>query len=186
MKVVLTHMSVSADRAWKALTHCRRTEESRCLAHWLVSHDMEVLVHSIGLQKQITPLLFPALCAWFQERKLNTSKVCKWGDVIQKWETAGSFRLFLTLWPLWCRIGCLHTSRRCSWSLAKFCWNYELWHPPRFTWRNNLSSAPSASTDARLFNRDTRAQIFPFGQSVSTRKSCLIIIKPRASIFPSV
>lgn len=50
------------------------------------------------------------------------------------------------------------------------------------TWEDDLSSVLSALTDATLFSRDTCTQIFPFGQSVSTRKCCLINYNQALSI----
>lgn len=44
-----------------------------------------------------------------------------------------------------------------------------------FIWEDDLSSGLSALTDATLFSRDTCTQIFPFEQSVSTRKKVIFI-----------
>lgn len=43
-----------------------------------------------------------------------------------------------------------------------------------FTWEDDLSAVKSSQTDATLFGSDTRAKIFPLGQSVSTQKCVLI------------
>lgn len=51
-----------------------------------------------------------------------------------------------------------------------------------FTWEDDLSSALPALTDATLFSCDICTQIFPFGQSVSTRKCRLINYNQALSI----